>query len=464
MLGTAVVLVVAIARAAAGPVAVVGGDASADASAVALDSSAGPCSGVVVAPRVVLTAAHCLGADGVVHVGAAAPWVETVAIVASHRHRAWRPGASAYDLALVRLASAVTAPPRAPRATDAATLTAVEVIGYGRRRADDPASLGVRTAATLTIVDRDAALLYTAATGPAFTCAGDSGAPALDVDGAIAALVVAGDAGCAGPSRLARVDRERAWIAEVVAAWDGPCAADGACGAGCARDPDCEPCALDGACHAGCAAPDLDCPLGPGPGASCADDLACESRRCVVAPDDPTTRYCSAPCGVASDCPGPFDACVAQACGYAGPTPGRLGSPCAADATCASGICDRGLAVCAVACGVDDACPATQACASTGQGPLCRPASGGCALGGGGGGGLLALALALGLALRARRSFRSSTGRRAGRLASRVGAPRGHDPAGEGVATRPLQLRARAASAARAARRRSRTAPRRRRG
>jgi hypothetical protein len=52
MLGTAVVLVVAIARAAAGPVAVVGGDASADASAVALDSSAGPCSGVVVAPRV----------------------------------------------------------------------------------------------------------------------------------------------------------------------------------------------------------------------------------------------------------------------------------------------------------------------------------------------------------------------------------------------------------------------------
>lgn len=420
MLGTAVVLVGAIARTAAGPVAVVGGDASADASAVMLESSAGPCSGVVVAPRVVLTAAHCVGADGVVHVGAAAPWAETVAIVATHRHRAWQAGALVDDLALVRLATAVAAPPRAPRALDAAPLAAVQVIGYGRRRADDPASVGVRTTATLAIAERDAALLYTAASGPGFTCAGDSGAPALDADGAIAALVVAGDAGCAGASRLARVDRARAWIAEVVAAWDGPCAADGACATGCARDPDCDPCALDGACHAGCAAPDLDCPLGPGAGATCVDDLACESRRCVVAPDDPTTRYCSAACATAADCPAPLDACAAQTCGYAGPTPGRLGSACTADATCASGVCDRGLAACAVACGVDDACPAGQACASTGQGPLCRPASGGCALGGGGGGGgLLAVALA---------------------------------------------LMARAASAARAARRRSPTRPPRRRG
>ncbi len=424
MLGTAVVLAGAIARAAVGPVAVIGGEASADASAVAVVTSAGPCSGVLVAPRVVLTAAHCVGADGVgadavIHVGAAAPWAQTIAIIASHRHRAWQPGASAFDLALLRLATPATAPTRAPRALIAPALTAVQVIGYGRRQADDPGSTGTRTQATLAIVARDAALLYSAA-GPAFTCAGDSGAPALDGDGAIAAVVVAGAADCAGPSQLARVDREAAWIAEVVAAWDGPCALDGQCQAGCARDPDCDPCALDGRCQAGCAAPDLDCPLGAGPGQPCVDDLACEARRCVTAPDDPTTRYCSAACAIAADCPAPLDACVAQTCGYAGPTPGRLGSACASDATCASGICDRGLAVCAVACGVDDACPRDLACATTGQGPLCRPATGGCAVGGAGGGGGLAIALAA--------------------------------------------LVSRAASAAAAARRRARPAPRRRRG
>lgn len=396
MLATAVVALLSMVHEASGlttsPVALVGGAAADDAAAVALESATGPCSGVVVAPRVVLTAAHCLGAAMVVHVGAAAPWDATVAVVAQHRHRRWVAGGSAYDLALVRLATPLAVAALPIRTADAAALTAVRVIGFGRTVAADPASAGVRRTAALTVAAADDAVLYTAATGSAFTCAGDSGGPALDGAGAVAALVVAGDPACAGASRLARVDREAAWIAAVIAAWDGPCAADGACAASCATvDPDCDPCGLDGTCAAGCAAPDLDCPLGGLPGEVCAAVVDCESRRCEPAPDDATTRYCTVACDAATPCPAPITACADGVCVYPGPTPGRLGAACDDDGACASGLCDRGLGVCAVRCGAGDACPADQACASTGQGRLCRPTDDGCSAGGRGGG--LALAL-----------------------------------------------------------------------
>lgn len=371
------------------PAAIVGGEASDLESAVLLSGDQGPCSGVLIAPRVVATAGHCAAGLRTAAFGAAAPWREEVAIVDVRRARAPTPGRLDDDLALARLARAATVAPASRRTTSVDGVAALTAVGYGRTEADVPTSAGVRHAARLGLADRADALIRTDGAGPGFTCAGDSGGPALDDDGAVAAVIVAGDPDCAAASTLLELAAHRPWIDAVVAAWDGPCAADGTCGTGCATiDPDCDRCGLDGTCADGCAAPDLDCPWGGVAGATCGDDGDCESRRCVAAPDDPATRFCSAACADdGASCPAPLTACAAGTCVYAGPTPGGFGAACRADDDCRSGVCDRAVGACTRPCA--EGCPDGYACG--GAEAVCRRDDGGCATGGGGGLGLVAL-------------------------------------------------------------------------
>jgi len=78
-------------------------------------------------------------------------------------------------------------------------------------------------------------------------CAGDSGGPILaDLNGilTVVAVVSAGDVACAAYARAVRTSAEAEFIQHVVAGNFGLCQADGTCEPGCAGltdDPDCEP-------------------------------------------------------------------------------------------------------------------------------------------------------------------------------------------------------------------------------
>jgi V8-like Glu-specific endopeptidase len=401
----------------AAPAMILGGtDDAGDPAVAALTLAGAGCSGALIAPTVILTAAHCaapavgLAAPGTAAFGpgGAAGFTETIAITAVWVARDW-PTATA-DVALVRLAHAAAATPIAwqQAALPALTGAAVRVVGFGETAGGAPATAGTKRQVELT-VRVDGPLLIA---GDAIhnTCQGDSGGPVLADLGAgerVIAVVSSGDPGCTGDARFARLDRQRL-VAVALAAWDGPCAADGACATGCVTiDPDCDACGFDATCAAACPAVDLDCPLGGGAGADCHAAPDCESRICALAPDDPTVRLCSSACDPAllgSDCPAPLGACVAGTCAYAGPTPGVLGATCAVAGDCRGGLCDTRHHICAVPCGPDAACPDGFACGPVENGVACTLPEGSCQAGGSSG---AATAVAV-LFLRRRRRGRPS--------------------------------------------------------
>lgn len=360
------------------------------------------CTGTLVSPSVILTAAHCIdqfGADpnatiffgtdiegGGVRIGAAA--VRT--------HPGWTGDLSGgNDIGMMLMDFPVDpdlAVPLSHFDLSQEVGTEIERVGFGIYDAATRAQDGKKRTGFTTITSVPAgADTFIAGDAELITCSGDSGGPAyIEKDGVtyLAGVHSFGIEGCMSPHNgdtrveLFAEDFVLPWIQEN----DPACGADLLCARiGCIDDPDCEPCGPDGTCTEDCPLPDVDC-QDRNLGDLCRADQHCTTGNCVVWREEPNTKFCTEECSLANDtCPdgmscqtiNPFG----NICYYDDPPPGVLGSECEENYDCGASLCEEG--VCVYTCDLSQGqnCPEGFECSDNGFGFTCHALpseSGGC--------------------------------------------------------------------------------------
>ncbi len=297
------------------------------------------CTATLVAPTVVVTAAHCSQDSAPyprVQVASRedAP-LDVVDVVDTVRHPASGGAGFDSDVAvwtLARAPSSATPWPmlRSPMTSSWVGQT-VRVVGFGTTGAGGDRGVKREGTATIRAVEGDRFELIPTPSQP---CIGDSGGPVFATfdqgDGPVeflVGIVSHGDRECAAFSRAMRVDRFAASFLDPYV--------------------------------------DVATARGQPVGARCIVADNCAEGTCVQATDSARLRFCSRACGGEADCPQGMSCAEDEICRWAGATPGTIGTACDAPAACETWLCaartdEPDNAVCARRCFPQDA----EACAS----------------------------------------------------------------------------------------------------